>query len=166
MSGFPRDRYGQFSVRSPDVDVQVCACRHHLINWLEKHNGCFLLLYIGFLEICLQNFVSVRSLRDVKQWLEIIPDISGLINRIGKSSLCRPDASRCRPQCGCDRSWRGEFSCFHFICSLRVYNNIPIRIRMVRIVARNGRSFSKIRIMLSARLTKILMISKTNTKPW
>ena len=37
-----------------------------------------------------------------------------------------------------------------FICSLRVYNNIPIRIRMVRIVARNGRSFSKIRIMLSA----------------
>ena len=25
-------RYGQFSVRSPDVDVQVCACRHHLIN--------------------------------------------------------------------------------------------------------------------------------------
>ena len=48
----------------------------------------FLLLYIGFLEICLQNFVSVRSLRDVKQWLEIIPDVSGLINRIGKSSLC------------------------------------------------------------------------------
>ena len=41
------------------------------------------MLYIGFLEICLQNFVSVRSLRDVKQWLEIIPDISGLINRIG-----------------------------------------------------------------------------------
>ena len=53
----------------------------------------FLLLYIGFLEICLQNFVSVRSLRDVKQWLEIIPDVSGLINRIGKSSLCRPDAA-------------------------------------------------------------------------
>ncbi len=51
----------------------------------------FLLLYIGFLEICLQNFVSVRSLRDVKQWLEIISDVSGLIDRIGKSSLCRPD---------------------------------------------------------------------------
>lgn len=50
----------------------------------------FLLLYIGFLEICLQNFVSVRSLRDVKQWLEIIPDVSGLIDRIGKSFLCRP----------------------------------------------------------------------------
>jgi hypothetical protein len=50
---------------------------------LEKHNGCFLLLYIGFLEICLQNFVSVRSLRDVKQRLEIIPDVSGSLTVLG-----------------------------------------------------------------------------------